>query len=215
LSCRRSPRAPLRQSRAGSARALPMRYSITMLAAKSALRRCRQLAQRDLAGLGRLGAQRGSSLAAHSLSSASSWRECPHSGPRRSAGRLRGHCPAIRASGGVAESAAQHLRSARARFGDPRLGFGQRFGSAGSAWQGPPTGIPPRRAARRSAPELADPPRQARKIPAAADVGNRPMPVSGMAKRVFSVATRNFAGWLMPTPPPMVIPSMKATTGLG
>lgn len=41
------------------------------------------------------------------------------------------------------------------------------------------------------------------------------MPVSGMAKRVFSVATRYFAGMAMPTPPPMVMPSMKATMGLG
>ena len=41
------------------------------------------------------------------------------------------------------------------------------------------------------------------------------MPVSGMAKAVRSVATRNRAGWLIPTPPPMVIPSMIATTGFG
>ena len=40
------------------------------------------------------------------------------------------------------------------------------------------------------------------------------MPLSGMAKRVFSVATRKAAGWLMPTPPPMVMPSMNATTGV-
>ncbi len=40
------------------------------------------------------------------------------------------------------------------------------------------------------------------------------MPVSGMAKRVFSVATRNRAGAEMPTPPPMVMPSMTATIGL-
>ena len=45
--------------------------------------------------------------------------------------------------------------------------------------------------------------------------GNRPIPVSGIANRVFSVATRNLAGWEMPTPPPIVIPSMKATTDLG
>ena len=36
-----------------------------------------------------------------------------------------------------------------------------------------------------------------------------------IANSVFSVATRYFAGWLIPTPPPMVTPSMKATTGLG
>jgi hypothetical protein len=33
--------------------------------------------------------------------------------------------------------------------------------------------------------------------------GNRPIPVSGMAKRVFSVATRKRAGAETPTPPPM------------
>ena len=37
---------------------------------------------------------------------------------------------------------------------------------------------------------------------------------SGMANSVFSVATRYFAGWEMPTPPPIVTPSMKATMGL-
>ena len=31
----------------------------------------------------------------------------------------------------------------------------------------------------------------------------------------ISAETVNLAGWLIPTPPPMVIPSMKATTGLG
>ena len=41
------------------------------------------------------------------------------------------------------------------------------------------------------------------------------MPVSGIAKRVFSVATRNSHGSEMPTPPPMVMPSMIATVGLG
>ena len=41
------------------------------------------------------------------------------------------------------------------------------------------------------------------------------MLVSGMARRVFSVATRNSHGSEMPTPPPIVIPSMIATVGLG
>ena len=40
------------------------------------------------------------------------------------------------------------------------------------------------------------------------------MPVSGMASRVFSVATRYLHGSAMPTPPPIVMPSMKATIGL-
>ncbi len=44
--------------------------------------------------------------------------------------------------------------------------------------------------------------------------GNRPMPLSGMAKRVFSVATRYLHGSAIPTPPPMVMPSMNATIGL-
>ena len=45
--------------------------------------------------------------------------------------------------------------------------------------------------------------------------GKRPMPVSGMAKTVRSVATRQRQGSDRPTPPPMTIPSMTATTGLG
>ncbi len=44
--------------------------------------------------------------------------------------------------------------------------------------------------------------------------GNRPIPLSGMAKVVRSVATRNRQGRERPTPPPMVIPSMKAMRGL-
>ena len=41
------------------------------------------------------------------------------------------------------------------------------------------------------------------------------MPVSGIAKRVASVATRKSHGSEMPTPPPIVIPSMIATVGFG
>ena len=41
------------------------------------------------------------------------------------------------------------------------------------------------------------------------------MPVSGMAKVVRSVAMRKRAGAERPTPPPMVIPSITAITGLG
>ena len=41
--------------------------------------------------------------------------------------------------------------------------------------------------------------------------GKRPIPVSGMAKTVFSVATRYFPWTDSPTPPPIVIPSMRAT----
>ena len=36
------------------------------------------------------------------------------------------------------------------------------------------------------------------------------MMVSGMAILVFSVTTRKLAPWLMPMPPPMTMPSMKA-----
>jgi len=45
--------------------------------------------------------------------------------------------------------------------------------------------------------------------------GNKPIPVSGIASRVFSVAIRNSHGCEMPTPPPIVIPSMIAMVGLG
>ena len=45
--------------------------------------------------------------------------------------------------------------------------------------------------------------------------GNSPIPVSGMAKVVRSVATRNRQGRDSPTPPPMVIPSMIATRVFG
>ncbi len=41
------------------------------------------------------------------------------------------------------------------------------------------------------------------------------MLVSGIARRVFSVATRYWHGSEMPTPPPMVMPSMIAIVGLG
>jgi hypothetical protein len=41
------------------------------------------------------------------------------------------------------------------------------------------------------------------------------MLVSGIAKRVFWVATRKSHGSAIPTPPPIVIPSMIATVGLG
>ncbi len=41
------------------------------------------------------------------------------------------------------------------------------------------------------------------------------MPVSGMAKVVRSVAIRTAAGMDRPTPPPMVMPSITATTVLG
>ena len=41
--------------------------------------------------------------------------------------------------------------------------------------------------------------------------GQDGIPVSGIAKRLFSVATLNLAGTERPTPPPMTIPSMKAT----
>ena len=38
---------------------------------------------------------------------------------------------------------------------------------------------------------------------------------TGIANTVRSVATRNRHGQAMPTPPPIVIPSMKATPGFG
>ena len=41
------------------------------------------------------------------------------------------------------------------------------------------------------------------------------MPVSGMASLVASVATRTWQGRAMPTPPPMVIPSIRTMVGLG
>mmetsp|Transcript_14128 Transcript_14128/g.47684 ORF Transcript_14128/g.47684 Transcript_14128/m.47684 type:complete len:235 (-) Transcript_14128:50-754(-) len=43
--------------------------------------------------------------------------------------------------------------------------------------------------------------------------GKRPMAVSGMAKSVFSVATRYLPWTDMPTPPPMTIPSHRETCG--
>ena len=43
--------------------------------------------------------------------------------------------------------------------------------------------------------------------------GNRPMLVSGMAILVRSVTMRSRAPWLSPMPPPITMPSMKATIG--
>lgn len=45
--------------------------------------------------------------------------------------------------------------------------------------------------------------------------GNSPMLVSGMAILVRSVTMRQRPPWLMPIPPPMTMPSMKAIYGLG
>ena len=45
--------------------------------------------------------------------------------------------------------------------------------------------------------------------------GNRPIPVSGIAKSVRSVATKCEPVADTPTPPPMTIPSTSATYGLG
>ena len=45
--------------------------------------------------------------------------------------------------------------------------------------------------------------------------GNSPIPVSGIANIVRSVTTRCDACTDRPTPPPIVIPSMNATTGFG
>ena len=45
--------------------------------------------------------------------------------------------------------------------------------------------------------------------------GKRPMAVSGMAKSARSVATRKRPCAVSPTPPPMTMPSQRATWGLG
>ena len=63
--------------------------------------------------------------------------------------------------------------------------------------------------------ELGEPSAQPGQVAPAADVGKMPIVVSGMASTVRSVATRKRHGQAMPTPPPMVMPSMKATPGLG
>jgi hypothetical protein len=97
---------------------------------------------------------------------------------------------------------------------DPRLGFRQLVGRQVMAREARPKAFAPvdPRAGEREV--LRRPGRRDRNQPPPTS-GNRPIPVSGMANRVFSVATRNLAGCEMPTPPPMVIPSMKAAIGLG
>lgn len=45
--------------------------------------------------------------------------------------------------------------------------------------------------------------------------GNRPMRVSGIAILLRSVATRSAAPCASPIPPPIVMPSISATTGFG
>ncbi len=45
--------------------------------------------------------------------------------------------------------------------------------------------------------------------------GMKPIPTSGMAILVVSVTTRTLPWALMPTPPPIVMPFITATYGLG
>ncbi len=57
---------------------------------------------------------------------------------------------------------------------------------------------------------LAHAARAAAQEVATTHIGNRPMAVSGMAILVRSVTTRRAAPWLIPMPPPITMPSMKA-----
>lgn len=51
--------------------------------------------------------------------------------------------------------------------------------------------------------------------PAAADIGNRPTLISGIARRERSVTTRWLAPDIKPMPPPMTMPWPQHSTGLG
>jgi hypothetical protein len=184
-------RTPSAKSGRVSTRAA-MRYSITMLSAKGvAVQAVGQLAQRDLAGLGRFGLQRGEFLGGPFALVASRLARMSSKRSEAKCLAIRVHWPrsALRAVWRKARSAPVPLPPGRS---GPWLRPALR--AADSAWQGPPTCIPPRRAARRSAPERPIRPGRRDRYQPPPTSGNRPMPVSGMAKRVFSVATRKLRG---------------------
>ena len=177
-------------------------------------------AQRDLASSGAIWCEAGRVAAAHSPRSASSAAErCPRASRTANRRSIGAAVPRIgRASGaGVA-----------ARRGSPRSAAGSAAMRASltsssaavldNAWRRPSARHSRRRRAAVAGEreELADPARAG-----ATDTSRRRHRGTGRCRfrawrsGVFSVATRNFAGHATGRPPPpMVMPSMKATTGL-